>query len=258
MERASPPQFKRRVLAAAISHQLRLKSIDYSLKRYVEPDLYDKDETSLGDTVSDFLRASGVPLEDHLKQLHTPDPSLGVFGAEVTLFRLPHALDAARMLSNRGLLPEVLPILRLCIEMICWSNVAFDLTAEVVRLKARQCVSRMKPIYPTIGKLYGHLSAFAHWEQVVHGRFITLDQDRTAILKASVQYRAESLALCLVVLDVAVAVADRMYGDRSKKLVADIQGTSPGNKNRRTRRLISAITRIADLAEVREVQAFLR
>jgi hypothetical protein len=259
MRRDSPPDFRRRILAAAISHQLRLKSIDYSLKRYVEPDLYNEESSTLGDTVSDYLRSSAAQFEDHLKELQTPDPSFGVFGAEITLFRLPHALDTARMLSNRGLLLEVLPILRLCVEMICWSNVAFGLKEEdeVISLKARQCVSQMKAVYPTIGRLYGHLSEFVHWEQVTHGRFIALDHDQTAILKASVRYRAESLALCLVVLDVAIAAARRMYGDRSDTLILSIQGTFQSEADRRIHRLVSEIAQIADLEEVRRIQTFL-
>src|SRR5215472_6960480 len=41
MTRASPPEFRRRVLAAAISYQLQLRSIDYALKRYVDPKEYE-------------------------------------------------------------------------------------------------------------------------------------------------------------------------------------------------------------------------
>lgn len=259
MQRRSPPEFRRRVLAAAISHQLGLKSIDYALKRYVEPGVYDEEISTLGDIVSDYLSASATQFESHLKKLHTPDPSFGVFGAEITLFRLPHALDVARMLSNRGLLLEVLPILRLCVEMLCWSNVAFGLTDEddVVALKARQCVSKMKAVYSTIGKLYGYLSEFVHWEQITHGRFITFDQDQTAILKASVRYRAESLALCLVVLDVAIAATRRIYGNRSDQLIISIQGTSQSDTDRRTCRLLSEIAQSSDLEAVRQVQAFL-
>lgn len=45
---ASPAEFKRRVLAASISYQLQLTSIDYTLKRYVKPDIYGSDDRGLG------------------------------------------------------------------------------------------------------------------------------------------------------------------------------------------------------------------
>jgi hypothetical protein len=52
MTRASPPEFRRRVLAAAISYQAQLRSIDYTLKRYVDPKQYEVEQTYLGDIVS--------------------------------------------------------------------------------------------------------------------------------------------------------------------------------------------------------------
>jgi hypothetical protein len=54
MLRASPPEFRRRILAGAISYQLQLKSVDYALKRYVGADTYENEDLSLGDAVSDY------------------------------------------------------------------------------------------------------------------------------------------------------------------------------------------------------------
>ena len=126
MSQRSPPEFRRRIAAAAISYQLRLRSLDYAMKRYVDRRLYESSDLTLGDEVSDFVRDSCFILEDELKALQTPEPSFGVFGAEFTLFKIPHAIDTARMLANRGLLLEVLPILRLSLEMSAWASVAFD------------------------------------------------------------------------------------------------------------------------------------
>lgn len=142
MSRQSPPEFRRRVLAAAVSYQLQLRSIDYALKRYVEPELYESDDVSLGDQTSDYLRDCAVLLQEELKNLHTANPTFGIFGAEFTLYRIPHAFDMARMLANRGLLLEVLPILRLCLEMMSWAYVAFPMRDEneIVALKAQNCI----------------------------------------------------------------------------------------------------------------------
>jgi hypothetical protein len=53
MSRNSHPEFRRRVLAAAVSYQLQLRSIDYALKRYVDPREYDEEQFSLGDATND-------------------------------------------------------------------------------------------------------------------------------------------------------------------------------------------------------------
>lgn len=161
MTRSSPPEFRRRVLAAAISHQLGLRSIDYAMKRYVKSDQYEGHKTTIGDSTSDFLREAAEILKDELKQLHTQENlTFGRFGAEITLFKFPEILDLARMLANRGLFLEVLPILRLCLEMTAWSVVSFDTSDEeaVRRLKAHKCVPRIKAIYESAGQvLENHL-----------------------------------------------------------------------------------------------------
>jgi len=82
MQSKSPAEFRRRVLAAKLSYELQLNSIDYTLKRYVDPDVYETDEISLGETVSHYLRDAFNTLQNELKQLHTQGDDLpfGVFG----------------------------------------------------------------------------------------------------------------------------------------------------------------------------------
>jgi hypothetical protein len=260
MPRNSPPEFRRRVVAAAISYKLQLNSIDYTLKRYIASDLYEHEDLSLGDVVSDYLRDSVALLGDELRSLHTTHPSFGIFGAEITLFRAPHNLDTARMLSNRGLLLEVLPILRLCLEMIAWSNVAFHMRdeAEVVELKAQSCITEMKNVYRSAGKIYGYLSRFTHWGHEIHGRFLDFSEQQVGVLSASVRYRATALALCLVILDILIEVVRKLYPGRSNALIAEVQGVLDRNEERNTYRLISSVRELTGLDELSEIQAFLK
>jgi hypothetical protein len=261
MERESPAEFRRRILAAAISYQLRLKSIDYTLKRYVDADLYDGEEMLLGDSTSDYLRESVEVLMRELRNLHTAHPSFGEFGAEITLFRIPNCLDTARMLSNRGLLLEVLPILRLCVEMMAWSNTAFYLQDEnqVMALSAQSCITNMKDVYPTAGKLYGYLSTFSHWGHVIHGHFLDFNTQEpgVGVLTASVRYRAMALALCIVILDAVVEVVRRLYSDRSNILVKGVQGVLERNTARSAYGKLSNIVLATKLKDLVEIQTFL-
>jgi hypothetical protein len=259
MLRKSPPEFRRRVLAAAVSYQLRLRSIDYALKRYVAPDLYEGDDISLGDAVSDYLRDSATTVMKELRNLQTEHPTFGIFGAEITLYRLPHSLDVARMLSNRGLLLEVLPILRLSIEMMAWAQVAFYMQDEdeIVALKAPSCISEMKNVYKTTGKLYGYLSRFAHWGHVVHGQFLSVDPHQVAVLNASVRYRAMALALCLIVLDVLIEVVRKLYPERSHALIVGVQGVPDQNAARKTHQMLSSIRERTGLEDLHEIQSLI-
>lgn len=261
MRRNSSPEFRRRVLAAAMSYQLGLASIDYALKRYVKKDEYEEESCSFGNEVSDYLRDCTVLAEAELKTLHTQgDLAFGVFGAEITLYKIPHALDTARMLSNRGILLEVLPILRLCLEMIAWAQVAFRLDDEdeVTGLKAHNCISNLKATYRTAGNLYGYLSKFTHWGHVVHGSFIHFEEEQISILKASVRYRAMSLGLCLVMLDVLMSVVKDMYGARANALIQQVQGGLNLDGTRNAYQYLSRISDVTRLDEMREIQQLIQ
>jgi hypothetical protein len=259
LTRDSPPEFRRRILAAATSYRLQLRSIDYALKRYVEPTLYENEGTLLGDAVSDFLRDKLEVLKLELQNLHTEHPTFGQFGAEITLFRIPHALDVCRLLANRGLLLEVLPTLRLCLEMMAWASVAFGMVdeAKIVDLKAQRCVSQLTVIYPSGGRLYGYLSAFSHWGHIIHRHFISLDDERVGVLHASVRYRAMALALSVVLVDVLVEVARSIYHERSEGLVLNVQGVPDHDKMRKAYLTVESIVDATGLDDLKEIFALM-
>ena len=209
---------------------------------------------------SDYLRDVIEKLVAELFKLHAAgELTFGVFGAEITLYRVPRSIDVARMLANRGLLLEVLPILRLCLEMIAWANVAFSLGDEdkIVALKAQGCISQLKQIYETAGKIYGYLSRFAHWGQVVHGEFISSDEEKVAVIHASARYRAMTLALCLVIIDVLVEAVRAIYGERSKSLILAVQDCEKPTSERMTFKMLAAIVEKTRLGEILEIQSLL-
>jgi hypothetical protein len=244
-----------------LSYGMGLRSIDYTLKRHVEPGTYEADDISVGNTVSDYLRGALRDLQEEFRKLHTQgDLPFGVIGAELTLYKLPHALDVARMMSNRGLLLEVLPLLRLSLEMAAWAHTAFYISDEqrVVGLKAQSCISSLRSTYKSAGQLYGFLSQFSHWGHAIHGKFIDIDEEAVSIVKASVRYRAMSLALCLVILDVIVEVARKIYAERSHTLVFKVQEVACPDPARRSHQLVSRIAEVSGLSEIRKIQSFLQ
>jgi hypothetical protein len=261
MSRTSPPEFRRRVLAAAISYQLQLRSIDYALKRYVKPNEYEAEQNSLGDIVSDFLSHSTATLADELWKFHSKENfTFGQFGAEITLFRCPEVVNLARMLANRGVFLEVLPILRLCLEMISWSAVANFISdeAKVKRLRAGACITKIKEIYGSVGKVYGYLSKFSHWEQEIHTYFLNIEAEQVAVIQASCQHRAMSLTLCLVILDIFVEVIRYLYSTSAGTLITSIQGIPDRTDGRRIHLLISDIVEFSRCQDLRQIQSLLR
>lgn len=260
MSHASPPEFKRRILAAAASYKLRLRSIDGTLKRYVEPDQFEKIETTFGGTASAFLRDCRRILTNELRKLHTPEPTFGQFGAEITLFKLPQMLDAARILANNGLFLEVLPILRLMLEQISWSIVAFfsSTDLQVRKLEGNDCISRMTAVYSGAGRLYGYFSKFSHWSHEVHRNFLHLSDDGvTSVIDASPRQRAISLVLCLITLDLMVEAIRHIYRAGGESLASAIQGTSDRSEARRCHQLVEEIVVATNLPEIIELQRLL-
>lgn len=257
---SSPAEFKRRVLAAGISYRLQLTSIDYTLKRYVKPDVYENDDRGLGEVISVFLRKNASTLKVGLEALHTQgELTFGQVGAEVTLFKLPETFDLARMLANRGLFLEVLPILRLCLEMAAWAAVAFFEEDEdkIRQLKAQSCIRKLKSIYEPAGKLYGYFSQFAHWEFNIHAHFLNFDDGRASVISASCKYRAMSLVLCLVILDIILEVVRHIYTSDSEALIVSIQGTKLRTNEREVEKLVSRIVGFAQDDDFVELEAFL-
>jgi hypothetical protein len=63
----------------------------------------------------------------------------------------------------------------------------------------------------SVGKVYGYLSKFSHWEQEIHTQFLNVGAEKVAVTLASCQHRAMSLTLCLVILDLFVEVIRHLY-----------------------------------------------
>lgn len=258
--RRTPKELHRRLLAAAVSYQLQLRSIDYTLRTYVNDLTLDDDSIAIGDKISDFISNALKTTKARLKELHTSEKfSFGQFGAEVTLFKLPETIDTARLLANRGLLLEAIPILRLCVEMLCWSKAVYNMSDEsaIIALKPHACISKTKATYPSIGMFYGYLSKIAHWEQTIHGDFMHFEGDAISIVSASCKNRAMSLAICLTVIDILTEVVRAIYKDMASDLIFDVQGTLNRDKIRKTYVLTSEITELVQLPEFDQLRTLL-
>jgi hypothetical protein len=244
------------VLAAVVSYKLGLNSIDYTLKKYVDTELYNAVPESYGDDVSEFIKDSIDLLERDLYKLHKDDPRVGVFGAEISLFRLPHSLNIARMLSNRGFLLEVAPLLRTCLEIIAWSSAAFHIVDEnkIRNLKASRCIKKLNGFYRSSGEIYGYLSTFSHWSQIIHKEFVDILDNRAVVFKASVNFRAISLALCLVILDMMVEVVRYLYQENGEEIVIGVQGTLCRDSKRRCYQFLSGIAELTKLDDLYRLQ----
>jgi hypothetical protein len=77
-------------------------------------------------------------------------------------------------------------------------------------------------------------------------------------VNASVRYRAISLALCLLVLDVMVEVVRKIYRERSETLVRAVQGVGCPDPARNSYQYVSKISMICGLKAIEDIQSLLQ
>lgn len=106
-------------------------------------------------------------------------------------------------------------------------------------------------------KIYGHLSQFAHWGHAIHREFIDFAEGKVGVLNASVRYRATSLALCLVLLDILVEVVRKIYAEKSENLVRKVQGVGCPDRARNSYKYLSRISEITGLSAIKNIQSLL-
>ncbi len=259
MQRSSSPELKRRVLAAISSVLLGVQSVDAAKKRYVPEDIFEDQELFLGDEVSVFIDDAHDALMSGIQYLQSlEEPSYGRIGAEISLYRIPNIIRSARLLANRGLLLEVVPLLRQALEMVSWAYMAFNEDDQKIidKLKAQHCVGSLKKIYPNAGRIYGYLSQFTHWGRSIHNHFIGIEEGRGAILNASVEHRAISLALCLTLVDVLLETLRALYANHSHELISNVQGCLAWETERNTFKYIEKISVKSQLSETRRILEF--
>lgn len=255
-----PAELKKRISAALTSYFLQLKSVDYTRRNYIDEDLYEKEDASLGDIVSVYLKASCDILTYELKKLHTVNAhSPGIIGAEITLYKISSSLNISITLSDRGYLLEVLPILRLSLEMISWAYQVFDMDDEskIKKLQAQNCIHKLKKIHREYGRIYGYLSDFAHWNHRIQEKFLFLGEENAGVILVSSKYRAISLGLCFAILDVLVSVIKALYEERSEPLILAVLDTLDSGPMRGTYRGLQLISEVTQLEELREILSFL-
>jgi hypothetical protein len=145
--------------------------------------------------------------------------------------------------------------------MTAWAVVAFFMEDEekVLRLKAQNCISKLKTVYGSAGQIYGHFSKFSHWEQAIHGHFLDVTEERLALITASCRHRAMSLTLCLIVLDLFIEVTRYLYPVSSDALIVGVQGVSDRAGSRRVHQMVAQIVDFSRSDEdFQELQFLLR
>lgn len=159
----STEDFKKKVLAAAISVPLGIKSIDYTLEKYVSDNSFeiDKNQRIINDMVKDIKRLIVDSLDYLMSIPNKPDnPNLYFSGA--ALIRMQNTFKASLICIKSNLHFESLGMQRMILEQLAWIYKLHDHEDFFVDVKVKKSISYLKNLIPDAGKLYSYLSNGVH------------------------------------------------------------------------------------------------
>jgi hypothetical protein len=201
-----PEELVQRVSAARLSYLLRLKSVDYTLKQYLNEVKYEMGDGSRLDLrVSATLKHRTELLSALISRLsERPNKSNGEAIGEWTLLRVPFATKILLSCANRGALFESVAIARMLIEQVAWATKVngLDDILEIQNTSATKAVAHLKTLCPSAGRLYGWLSSHAHWTYEGHVKAMEFDEHRMIALFATSKFKRKALALSLVMVSI--------------------------------------------------------
>jgi hypothetical protein len=242
----TPAELKKRILAAAKSYHLGIKSIDYVLKKYgpywdLAIELSRNQELLRGilrDVINEIRQT-----RKWMDKIENKPDKVGLFAAGAALIRLETSFKAAKALIRRGYNFEALGICRLILEQIAWAYSISELEDETVfETNPTKSVAALKRLLPNIGRVYGRLSDEAHILPRLTPRYIRFKEPCPQVVLATTEEGAWSALILLQLADAFSIVAEYIYRELApafSHIVKDRNGKYRVNGSRASSQVIS-------------------
>jgi len=185
--------FKVNVRSAVVASTLRLSSLDYARRRYVNEQEEDSSEKDRHDAYVEVYQAAKRYMAQSIEKLTTngrPEPTVGVFGASLVLERLKTSFFSAHFLYQMGHKYEGHAIARLILEQIAWAFCAYQLgdIDAIEAIETTRSVKALRRFAPVAGPLYGFLSGKTHIDYSSHREFLRTEEGGTCIIHTQRDY----------------------------------------------------------------------
>jgi len=196
---------KRKILAAAIAHKLRI-SLTYAEKRYVRDEqIVQPRDLGLSRKIDRLFESGHSGLSSYVESLKDNfEDNSGTLDdlSNQFFYRNLAGLDAAKKLSDLGYLCEVAVILRSLLEQFAFAAKVRTLPVEtdLEKVKPIECVNYLKSIERGVGKLYGLLSKYTHFEFDHHTHFFSRSPDAVFTIQKDAVLRAYSIHLIFLTM----------------------------------------------------------
>jgi hypothetical protein len=226
LQSTHPDSLKRKIAAAVMSELAGLRSVDYTLKRYLQDVTYPQEDGSRLDLrIRAFVSRKMSHFDSAIMYpAPLPDKSFCMTASEWTLSRGPFSMELLAYCGQRGALFEGLAIARMMLEQLAWAYVINTKSDEnaVHELSATRAIVSFKRKFLFAGRLYGWLSAHAHWAFDGHKKSMISRGDTVGHLLASSYFKAVVFAVMILL--------SKLYLDVLWTLCGDQLGTCPKNQ----------------------------
>ena len=195
------------------------KSADHVLKRYLDDvDYPEGNRNRLYRRIRRFIDASLTNFSEYIAKVGESCSSsdsyntLGHFLSTWTLGRTAFSFEVIAYASQRGALFEAGSLL---LEQTAWAYEVDMLTqVEQNEYSATKAIGNLKTIAPSVGRFYWWLTSHAHWTYDAHRKsIVSSGEDEVGHMLASSYFKALSFAAMLILLNIMVNCALKMYRD---------------------------------------------
>lgn len=227
---------KKKALAAVIANKLGI-SLSYAEKRYVGmKDIDAPRDLGLShkiDALFDKGHSSFCSYVEALRNAFVEDTETLDDLSNQFFYRNMAGLDAAKKLSDLGYLCEVAVILRSLVEQFAFAAKlrTLPLETELEKIRPIHCLNYLKSIEGTVGRLYGLLSKYTHFEFDHHTHFFGRSPEAIFTIQKDSVLRAYSIHLVFITMlsmaKYVLLMAPTQF-DRPPALVSELEDFSSG------------------------------
>lgn len=207
----TPTELLRNLKAGIVAHFLGSSSIDYCKKKYVP-------EGSESFNIDWQLKACVSELLANVEALYASlrpreDAHVSLFAFDMALVRSTGTLQRALYLARRGYLFETALVARGCVEQLGWAWSAGQVKneEELFQLSSSRGVGRLKEVYPSVGKLYGVLSKYSHFETALHHWLYAESGNEVATKMADASTKLMATTWLFLLSDLLGVVTETFY-----------------------------------------------
>lgn len=254
VERNAPAEFKKRVVAAAVSYNLGYAGVDYLLKLYgdgwIVPDP-GKDTAGLIYQMTSSVKTSVRAASERVRLISAELDHNGRFLARAALLRLQLTFRASVLTIHNGFHYESAALTRIILEQLAWINTIHLLPDQsALSVKPTKCLAELKKMHPHVGRLYGVLCTLTHMDPETLGDYVNKVDSSLVKPDQLPELLAVDALRLLLVGDVYVCLTEIVFAEDLGSFIHTCRNEKESRLPSPDRPLLGTIQRYADQAGI--------